>query len=72
MRVKLYDATGQHLATYAVWDKAFDHWLDDSSEMFFVDGGYAEIWNDHEAYRLLCSAAQSKPELKRCIRHLSA
>ncbi|MGC1952917.1 MAG: hypothetical protein WA970_10180 [Gammaproteobacteria bacterium] len=71
MRVKLYDALGQHLVTYAVWEKAFDRWLDESSEMFFVDGGYAEIWNDHEACRLLRNAAQSKPELRRCIRHLA-
>ena len=71
MRVKLYDALGQHLVTYAVWEREFDRWLDESSELFFVAGGYAEIWNDHEAY-LLRNAAQSKTELRRCIQHLAA
>jgi len=74
MKVKLYDPSGQHVVTYAVWEKAFDQWLDESSETFFVGGGYAEIWNDHEVYRyrLLCDPAQSAPELRRCIRHLAA
>ncbi|MGF1613711.1 MAG: hypothetical protein ACFCVA_07275 [Gammaproteobacteria bacterium] len=72
MRVKLYDALGEHVVTYAVWERAFDRWLDESSEMFFSAGGYAEIWNDRGIYRLPGTAAQSKPELRRCIRSLAA
>lgn len=67
MRIKLYNACGEHMKTFAVWEKNFAHWLDDSADAFFTDGGYTEIWNDREVF-CFEPTAQSRSELKRQIR----
>lgn len=71
MRIKLFDGQGLHQGTYAFWDKAFDRWLDEAAETFFEHGGYAELWNDDEVYRLN-AAVQGKSALKRHIRTFAA
>jgi hypothetical protein len=71
MHIKLFDGQGLHQNTYVLSDKAFDQWMDEAAETFFERGGYAELWNDREVYRLH-AAVQGKSALKRHIRTLGA
>ena len=63
MRVKLYNALHEHAGTYAVWEKNFTRWLDESADTFFAEGGYAEVWNDEDVYRF-APPAHSRLELR--------
>lgn len=71
MQVKLFDAMGRHTETYAVWDKGFERWIDEASDAFFEAGGYAELWNDRDAYRF-STHVQGREELRRQIRAVAA
>lgn len=71
MRVKLYNALGEHVRTLAAWEKDFTQWLDEFADAFFAAGGYAEIWNDQEVFRFE-PAAKSRSELKQRMKALAA
>lgn len=71
MHIKLFDGHGTHLGTYALWDKAFERWLDEAAEPFFEHGGYAELWNDREVY-CLNATVQGRSTLKQSIRTFAA
>jgi hypothetical protein len=71
MRVKLYNAIHEHTGTYAVWEKNFAVWLDESADTFFAAGGHAQIWNHREAF---CHerAVRSRRELRCRMKALAA
>lgn len=71
MKIKLYNARHEQVEAFSAWERDFLQWLEESAEAFFADGGYAEIWNDREAFYLDLDV-HTRNELKQRIKALAA
>lgn len=71
MRVKLYNGRHEHTGTYAVWEKDFLWWLEESADEFFESGGHAQIWNHREVF-CLERAVRSRRELRCRMKAIAA